>query len=240
MNEQATEWLTVFEVSTRLGRSEKSVRRLIKNGAIQAVKVPGSGGQEWRIEPESLEQYRSSIAPGRSAGARDNAAGEALEDPELKEKIRVKPGTPTPDVAAGGTPEDNSRLSRVEGYIARDLEMIVGRAVSEAISSALAPLLEEIKQLAAVQAGQVAENAALRLEVELMTATQMAVQLAAVSPEGTHEPPDTTKEEMLNNSLKQMQEMSDEVNSLQAENERLKFELEKTRRSWWRRFFFDP
>jgi excisionase family DNA binding protein len=80
MNEQATEWLTVFEVSTRLGRSEKSVRRLIKNGAVQAVKVPGSGGQEWRIEPESLERYQSHIAAGRA----DNSAGGPPESPHFE------------------------------------------------------------------------------------------------------------------------------------------------------------
>jgi regulator of replication initiation timing len=153
------------------------------------------------------------------------------------------PIVPTDVTESTGTIHD-SRLSRVEGYMARDLEMIVGRAVSEAVSSAVAPLLEEIKQLATVQAAQIAENAALRMEVELMASSQMAAQMAAAPTESkaedTHEPSKASIEEALDKSLKQVQEMSDEVGSLQAENERLRVDLAKTQRPWWQRFFLDP
>jgi uncharacterized small protein (DUF1192 family) len=254
-----TEWLTVFEASTRLGRSEKSVRRLIKNGAVHAVKVRGSGGQEWRIEPGSVERHRAHVNAGRAAGKTSIAAGGlpdapqsdggssselAFQSSESAAEGRVEP--------AGGSPENDSRLSRLEGYVARDLETIVGRAVAEAVTAAQAPLLKRIEELTTVQAAQVAENAALRREVELMAATQMAAHLAALSPESAAEeettqdatqtpemPVDVLHKPMMLD-LQQAQELSDEIDLLQAENERLKFELEKTRRSWWQRFFLDP
>lgn len=46
-------WLRVSTVATELKCSPKCVRRLIKRGAIDAVRV----GRQWRVDHKSLDDY---------------------------------------------------------------------------------------------------------------------------------------------------------------------------------------
>ena len=49
--------MTVREVARLNGESERSVRRAIAAGALEAVRV-GPSGRAVRIAPEALERYR--------------------------------------------------------------------------------------------------------------------------------------------------------------------------------------
>lgn len=268
MTEPTTKWLTVTEAAAQLGVSEKTLRKRIARGNVAAHKVTlPTGGWAWRVDATCLEG--SNRLQPREGNAKEHY-GSSKEthrsDTEVWKELSgddLPTGTTDTLKDVGVIPD--SRLSRVEGYMARDLEVMLSHAIAEAqapllerieamVSSNQAQtarievLTEEIKQLAAVQATHVAENVALRSEVELMAATAMAAQLAAIAPEhaseSTHEPPQEGSQEVLDKSLmldlQQAQELTDEIDSLQAENERLRFELEKTRRPWWQRFFFDP
>ena len=45
-------WLTVEEVSIRLGLGEERIRQLIRTKAIKATKIGG-----WLIRPEALDEF---------------------------------------------------------------------------------------------------------------------------------------------------------------------------------------
>jgi excisionase family DNA binding protein len=245
--ERSGEWLTVTQAATRLGVSERTVQRRCKSGKLVARRMGDDKGTIWLV-----------AWPPQTTGIND---GEATYFPSGGDTSATN-STINDDAASTSNDAD---IARIQGYVARDLELMLSRAIVEA----QAPLLEriealmnsnqvqtahmealakEIEQLAAVQAAQMAEAAALRREVELMAITRMAAQLAAPPiesvAEGGHKMPEAVTEEATDKSpdlnLKQVQEMSDEVDLLQAENERLRFELEKTQRPWWKKFFFDP
>ncbi len=62
MIEQAEELLTVQEVAARLRVNEATVRRWIKSGALEAVKLPHRGKREiYRVRRETLSAVLNSI-----------------------------------------------------------------------------------------------------------------------------------------------------------------------------------
>lgn len=62
MIEQADELLTVQEVATRLRVNEATVRRWIKSGALEAVKLPHRGKREiYRVRRSTLSAVLNSI-----------------------------------------------------------------------------------------------------------------------------------------------------------------------------------
>lgn len=66
MIEQADELLTVQEVATRLRVNEATVRRWIKSGALEAVKLPHRGKREiYRVRRSTLSAVLNSINSSR-------------------------------------------------------------------------------------------------------------------------------------------------------------------------------
>ena len=54
MKLESTSWLTVARVAKTLGVCDTTIRRLIKSGYIEAVRI----GHGWRIPPGALERLR--------------------------------------------------------------------------------------------------------------------------------------------------------------------------------------
>jgi excisionase family DNA binding protein len=62
MDERMEELLTVQEVALRLRVNEATVRRWIKNGALEAVKLPHRGKREiYRVRRSTLESVLSNL-----------------------------------------------------------------------------------------------------------------------------------------------------------------------------------
>ncbi len=65
MNEQAAEeWLTVSQAAARLKCSDKSIRRKIERGELEAHKVKTATGQEWRIKFGTVPDVQELDRPG--------------------------------------------------------------------------------------------------------------------------------------------------------------------------------
>ena len=58
----ADELLTVLQAASYLQLSDKTVRRLIKNGQLIASKV---GDRAWRIKPSNIEAYLQAHTNGK-------------------------------------------------------------------------------------------------------------------------------------------------------------------------------
>lgn len=61
-----TELLTVSQTAEYLQLSEKTVRRLISNGSLQASKI---GNRSWRVRASDIDDYVSSTSNGNKAGS---------------------------------------------------------------------------------------------------------------------------------------------------------------------------
>lgn len=57
-------WWTLAEAVTQLSVNEKTLRRWIKQGKVNAVKVQGARGEEWRIEPGQARTSTDQHKPG--------------------------------------------------------------------------------------------------------------------------------------------------------------------------------
>lgn len=57
-------WWTLAEAVTQLSVNEKTLRRWIKQGRVNAVKVQGTRGEEWRIEPGQARTSAEQEKPG--------------------------------------------------------------------------------------------------------------------------------------------------------------------------------
>ncbi len=57
--------ISVTEAASRLGVSERTIRRRIKDGEIQAASIPTPQGHIWRIDPASLPDHPA-LPPGTS------------------------------------------------------------------------------------------------------------------------------------------------------------------------------
>ena len=83
------EGLTIQEAASAYGLSESTIRRLIKGNPpkVNAVKVPGAKGVEYRIAPNSLEALGYKVKVTQS-GAVLTAARANLEAETLATKVR--------------------------------------------------------------------------------------------------------------------------------------------------------
>jgi excisionase family DNA binding protein len=82
---RAVEPLTIREAARRARLHPATVRRYIKQGRIQAVKVEGKFGEEYRIEERNLDRLRQS--------AEAPASGQVVPSREIRRPVaRVAPG----------------------------------------------------------------------------------------------------------------------------------------------------
>jgi excisionase family DNA binding protein len=58
---------SIREAAERLAVSAKVVRRLVAQGTLRAIKMPGAHGDEWRVDAASLAAYKASPSPPRPA-----------------------------------------------------------------------------------------------------------------------------------------------------------------------------
>lgn len=57
-------WMTLTEAAASFSVNEKTLRRWIKQGRVNALKIPGPRGPEWRIEPEHVPTPVPHFEPG--------------------------------------------------------------------------------------------------------------------------------------------------------------------------------
>jgi excisionase family DNA binding protein len=127
MSKSNSAYLTVSQAAAALGVSERTVRRRCETGKLAARLETTDTGKTWLIEGAAI--------------AADAAANVRPEDQDSSASGAV-------NMAAGADrAADNSEaaLHRMQGYIARDMELAIARAVE----AAQTPLLEEIRQLRA-------------------------------------------------------------------------------------------
>lgn len=60
---QSRELWTTTQAAQYIGRSERTVRRLLQQRVLNGFKVPGRCGEEWRVEPFALEEFKLSVTP---------------------------------------------------------------------------------------------------------------------------------------------------------------------------------
>jgi chromosome segregation ATPase len=259
MSEHSTlAWLTVTQTCAALGKSDKSVRRMIARGDLLAEKIKTDKGQEWRIDPESVADQGGQMTGcnGRETSLNWNR--------RIRENQQAD--TDVSYLSDGDgiltSLETDTQVARLEGYVARDMELLIRRS----IEAAQAPLLERIGQLAteyASLAGQLKaqaaahtllmddlresrkDRAALRAEIAKLMEAQQALPgaaQAALEQAAVEEAVDKS----LVPYLKQVQEVSAEADRVKEENERLKEEIVKTQmeakqlvarhpqRPWWK------
>ncbi len=94
------QWWTLPEASDALKCNERTLRRWIKQGKIQAAKVKGAFGDEWRIMPGPVRSGVD-ITPGQNSECPD------LTDPGWTSPpdIECPPSLDTPNTLPGPDPE---------------------------------------------------------------------------------------------------------------------------------------
>jgi hypothetical protein len=185
---ELTEWLTTSEVAARLKISERTVQRRCASGKLRARRVTTDEGVFWQVDAASLPADGDpSITETTNAGyvATSNdivVVGDAT--PSSGSAVNMSQGGA--ELAAG---DDTSSaitaamdLGRIQGYLARDMEIVVGRAVEQVVSNVTAPLLariEEQSDLLEAQTAQIEQLAtaqALLLEsIERLTMGQAPI-----------------------------------------------------------------
>jgi hypothetical protein len=127
-------WLTVSQAAAVLGVGERTVQRRCKAGKLSCREVTTESGQRWEVEAATLATGDDSLRQGDDTPSRGNG--------------RVT--TAAPDTGDRVTTGEDARLGRLEGYMARDLELVISAAVSTAVAAAVAPLQAELRELRAV------------------------------------------------------------------------------------------
>jgi Helix-turn-helix domain len=273
-------WLTVTETCIALGKSDKSIRRMIARGELHAEKIRTGNGQEWRIDPESVTHCGGQVPAGAGIVTTIDCNRRDSDGHET-DSIRTHL---LPSAGAVTKLGRDSHIARLEGYVSRDMELLIAHAVE----TAQAPLLQEIAALRAEQELLMEHNQQLLKRIEQLTVahTSLAGHLKAQAAahtllmedlkesrkdramlrteivklteaqQGSLETAQAAVEEAVDKSLvpylKQVQEVSAEVDQIEEENKRLKAELAKDeiavgrlktaqmeaarrpQRSWWK------
>lgn len=258
MSETNNEWLTVAQAASRLGISERQARRYARRVAPDDRRGIGhEAGQRSGVTtgPGPMLVRLSAIIEARnSATGIISNANTADMEPD------IRPAEAGQMSGHASSPVGDSRLSRVEGYVARDLELIVGKAVEQAVSNATAPLLERIEQLslahAALSGHMEAQAAAHTLLMDDLKESRkdramLRVELAKLMeaqqgpPEAAQMAVESAVDKSLVPYLRQVQDVSAEADRVKEENDWLKAALIKAeteaaqmkavrQRPWWK------
>jgi hypothetical protein len=166
MTEQPGEWLTIAEVAIRLGVSERTIkRRLAANEWPSRYEALPSGGRHRLIYlPSPGPSARAVRDTGTRAKSderdtdRDSIRNKKVIEDDKKDGysvIRDNYDGTSDSVRDSGTSDEKDTekgssatdLARIQGYLARDMELVIARAVAEAVEAAQAPLLARIEEL---------------------------------------------------------------------------------------------
>lgn len=66
-----SDW-TPEEAAKHLGKSVRTIRRLLQDGSLEGYKVPGKRRDEWRVKPVNLSVYKSVTVPTTSSKLEEN------------------------------------------------------------------------------------------------------------------------------------------------------------------------
>jgi excisionase family DNA binding protein len=245
-------WLTVSQAAALLGVSERTIRRRCERGEIAARLVVNEGGKTWLVDQAAATSLAIDMT---SEEPNPNTAVEVR--PATLEELSA--GADSNEQSADTATDSQITRHVAVGYVERDIELLIARVVE----SAQAPLLEEIRALRAMQAPLLehieqltAAHASLAGRVEAQAAAQtllmddlrearkdramLRAELARMLEAQQNQPEiaQTAVEEALDKAvipyLRQVQEVSAEVDKVQEENTRLKTELEAARHPWWK------
>ena len=95
--------ISVPEAAERLGVSERTIRRRIKQGTIRATSVETAQGHIWRIEPASLARHPADATRREDAAIR-HSAEETRQNEDATRQSAVMPAG-TPGTPPGTVPE---------------------------------------------------------------------------------------------------------------------------------------
>jgi hypothetical protein len=175
---ETTEWLTTSEAAARLKMSERTVRRRCAAGKLRARRVTTDEGIFWQVDAASLP------TDGEPSHTETTSTGDMTTTNAIPHSGNAAIlATAGADLPAG---DDTSSaitaaldLGRIQGYLARDMEIVVGRAVEQVVSNITAPLLarmEEQSDLIEAQTAQIQQltsaQASLLESIERLTIAQ--------------------------------------------------------------------
>ncbi len=227
------EWLTVSQAAVRLGISERQARR------YAAKLAPDDRRDGGRLSSSESGSSRTFVRLVAMIEARDRVIGSQSNSKVVDTTPDIRPAEAGHDAGhkTGSEPSraTDSRLSRVEGYVARDLELMIGQAVEQAVNNAVGPLLERVESQAAAQALLMAELKELRKDrTVLKEELAKLVEAEQSSPEATKTAIVEALDKAVVPYMGQVEAVWTEVDRVNEENARLKIELEVKRNPWWK------
>jgi len=84
-----TDW-TPEQAAKALGKSVRTIRRLLRDGTLKGYKVPGTRREEWRVKPVTLSSNESVIVPvTRTTENQDDRLWQLLKEKDAKLEVLV-------------------------------------------------------------------------------------------------------------------------------------------------------
>jgi excisionase family DNA binding protein len=215
-------WLTVSQAAARLGVSERTIRRRCESGRLAARLVVNEAGKTWLIDESAANLVATHTEMSVPVIADETFAG-------------VSPTANTDSNEQGAVTGADNQIARLEGYVARDMEITLSRAMEQAVSNVVAPLLERIESQAATQALLMEELKELRKDrVALKAEITKLIEEQGSWPEATKAVITDALDETVAPYMKEVEAVWAEVSRVHQENERLKIDLEDVRNPWWK------
>jgi hypothetical protein len=138
-----TAWLTASQAAARLGVSERTIQRRCRAGRVPGARLAITpNGRRWMMVDSALPPPTANDTSDTAAYLVRPFRSAAPDTPATNDRL-------PPGGAATNDSANDTRLGRLEGYAARDLELVIAGAVERAVTAAQAPLLERIDQLTA-------------------------------------------------------------------------------------------
>ena len=144
MSENTPEWLTVSQAASALRVSERTVRRRCEAGKLKAHLESTETGKVWLIDPASCGQAAATgAANAADSYGQDFEHEKTVEDERAADNVAARADGLRPEVRPQENRALERRADRMEGFLAGQMEVAIARAVTEAVR----PLHEEIKEL---------------------------------------------------------------------------------------------
>jgi excisionase family DNA binding protein len=215
-------WLTVSQAAARLGVSERTIRRRCESGRLVARLVVNEAGKTWLIDESATNSMATHTE--MSAPVITDAAFAA-----------IPPATNGDGNEQSAVTGADSQITRLEGYMPQDMEIMLSRTMERAVSNVVAPLLERIESQAAAQALLMEELKELRKDRAVLKAEITKLLEEQESwPEATKAAITDAVNKTIAPYMGEVEAVWTEVNKVHQENERLKIDLEDVQNPWWK------